>query len=164
MTSHETDIEETLHAYWRTFESLQFAKLTTFWDRADPSPLLFPEEEPAPICDWQAIDAYFANMANFMRLNETHISEFAHKPLADKLASATFRVRWYASLTGFARPMAGFTHHSATLRNTPSGWKICQYMEMPRSAVLYFRGVRMDIVPAEFVARAKAAEEGQLTQ
>ena len=158
MTTREKTIEDTLQAYWRTFEALEFTSLTTFWDRADPAPLLFPEEEPAPICDWPAIDAYFANMANFMRLNETNIFEFAHKSLADNLASATFRVRWYASLTGFARPMAGFTHHSAVLRDTGEGWKICQYMEMPRSAVLYFRGVRMDIVPEYFVARAKALE------
>jgi hypothetical protein len=149
-------VEKVLLGYWSSFEQLRFQELPASWDLQGEDLVLFPEEEPAPICGASAITAYFDRMAEFMLLNETRIADFVHLPLAGDLHSVTFQVTWYASLTGFARPMAGFTHHSAILRSRPEGWKIVQYLEAPRSAVLYFRRVRMDIVPEYFVKKAKA--------
>jgi hypothetical protein len=150
--------EATLKAYWSTFEQLRFDGLTDYWDRQADDLMLFPEEEPAPIRGAAGIADYFRRMTEFMLLNETRITDFVHLPVSRDVHSVTFRVTWYAALKGYARPMAGFTHHSAILRSRPEGWKIIQYIEAPRSAVLYFRGVRMDIVPDYFVAKAKALE------
>jgi hypothetical protein len=116
-------------------EGMNFAGKRALWDGDEPEPLLMPEEAPAPLVGWAAIDAYWTKSRAVMTSLKSRTANHRCRRLAPDIALATYDLRWIATLAGAPglerKPIAADVRVTALLRLKPEGWRYFHLMEGP---------------------------------
>ena len=125
--------------YRECWAQLDFAGLRQLWDDGEPAPVYIAEEAPAPLLDWDAIEAYWGATRGATRSLRIETWNLVVRELPEGLASAVYDMRWIGDFTGYPRPIGGDLRVSALFRARPRGWRFIHYVEAPLAPIAYFK-------------------------
>jgi ketosteroid isomerase-like protein len=135
MTELTAELAPLIERYVSYSEGMNFAAKRALWDTADPAPLLMPEEAPAALIGWPAIEAYWSQSRTVMASLKSRSANHRARLIAPDIALATYDLRWVATLAGPSaaprQPIAADVRVTALLRRKPEGWRFFHLMEGP---------------------------------
>jgi len=100
MSGIEEELRARISAYLALSTGLRLESKKDFWDGEESHPLLKPEEAPAALIGWQAIEAYWAGSKGIMSDLTSLPRDIAVMALNPDLAVASFTQFWTATLSG----------------------------------------------------------------
>ncbi|MCB2108978.1 MAG: nuclear transport factor 2 family protein [Rhodobacteraceae bacterium] len=134
-TAGKAEIVALVERYVGYSEGMNFAAKRALWDGDEPAPLLMPEEAPAPLIGWPAIDAYWAKSRVVMETLKSRTANHRVRLMSPDIALVTYDMRWVATLAGPKdvprKPIAADVRVTALLRKKPDGWRYFHLMEGP---------------------------------
>lgn len=133
------DIEKTIEIYERCWSALDFSGLRRLWDGDEPLPVYLPEEAPAALYGYEAIEAYWAATAKAARSMRLSTAGLKVQPLAVDLVAITYDMRWICEYGPSPNPLGGDVRVSAVLRRRNDGWRFIRYIEAPMAPLPYLR-------------------------
>lgn len=135
MSTVQAEVTALITRYVGYSETMDFAGKKALWDHDDPSPLLMPEEAPAPLIGWQAIDSYWSKSRVVMETLKSTTANHTVRQVEDSLVLATYDMRWVATMAGpkdvTRAPISADVRVTALLRKKTDGWRFFHLMEGP---------------------------------
>ncbi len=139
----EDELVGFVRAYIALSKGMRFEEKRRFWDDGEPQPVLAPEEAPAPLIGWFAIDGYWNASRQAMASLRTICFDFHVNRLGPAMALVAFKQRWRAELAGSgplaSAPLAATVRSSWVLRRREEGWRIVCVVEAHVDGAQYFR-------------------------
>lgn len=139
MSDIRQDIERVLADYCDCWSRLDFSGLGRWWDRNAAGLLYIAEEAPAPLFDFEGIEAYWCATRAATETIRIETWNLRARQLPEGLASAVYAMRWIGRFAGYAKPIGGELRVAALLRRRADGWRFTQYVEAPLAPIVYFR-------------------------
>jgi hypothetical protein len=126
-----------LEARW---SALDLAGIRTLWADVE-QPVYIAEEHAALMTNWDEVEAYWAGTLKAIAAFRSRYKIDAMVPVADGLASVTFRLRWTATMAADGGRIGGVNRGIATVRLTDEGARFLTYAEAPLAPITYMRGL-----------------------
>lgn len=121
-----------IDAYVARSAGMRFEEKRGFWDADEPSPVLKPEEEAAPLVGWPAIEGYWQRTRSLLGSLQSKHWGLHLVPLDSDTILALYNMIWSAEVDGpflGGSPLAAHVRVTMALRRRPAGWRVFAVVE-----------------------------------